>query len=530
MTDQSSSWPVNPSLKTGVRGVTLLFLFFLVSVTPVPGQKNSTPKKLPSAEKIVDNYLKAIGGKKNVAAIKDATYEWVVQLESRSVGTAIAKRKPPASERWETSSEKGVIVSASSSTSAWELGLDNQLHTRTGIEGATAKLHSLLDASHLVDIKKLNVLARVVSLGDLGSEPAYIVEFSTKGGAKLQYYFSLKTGLITRVTDDTRKTTTWFEDYRKVKNILEPHRLRISSETAELTFELQNATFNAGVDDRQFDPPRTMDAVEVEALWREVGKNQDEIEKRVGEYSFVQKETDREINNKGELKKETVKVYEVYPIAHREPVQKLISENGVALSPERAAKEDKRVQEEFLKAERNQQKDEAEAAKRRAEQEKKNKAEGREADADPEISQFLKICEFVSPRRERFDGREVIVFDFRPRPGFKPGNRGESLVAKLVGAVWIDPADKQVIRLEARLAEAFKMAGGLLVSLKPGAAMVMEQTRMESGVWLPRFAQMNLSVKVLLFGGGDYNKTVEWSNYKHFSGDVKDYKIEAPKP
>ena len=208
MTDQSSSWPVNPSLKTGVRGVTLLFLFFLVSVTPVPGQKNSTPKKLPSAEKIVDNYLKAIGGKKNVAAIKDATYEWVVQLESRSVGTAIAKRKPPASERWETSSEKGVIVSASSSTSAWELGLDNQLHTRTGIEGATAKLHSLLDASHLVDIKKLNVLARVVSLGDLGSEPAYIVEFSTKGGAKLQYYFSLKTGLITRVTDDTRKTTT----------------------------------------------------------------------------------------------------------------------------------------------------------------------------------------------------------------------------------------------------------------------------------------------------------------------------------
>jgi len=94
--------------------------------------------------------------------------------------------------------------------------------------------------------------------------------------------------------------------------------------------------------------------------------------------------------------------------------------------------------------------------------------------------------------------------------------------------VWIDPIDKQVIRLEARLAEAFKMAGGLLVSLKPGAAMVMEQTRMESGVWLPKFAQINLSVKVLLFGGGDYNKTIEWSDYKHFSGDVKDYKLDVP--
>jgi hypothetical protein len=85
------------------------------------------------------------------------------------------------------------------------------------------------------------------------------------------------------------------------------------------------------------------------------------------------------------------------------------------------------------------------------------------------------------------------------------------------------------MRLEARLAEGFKIGGGLLVSLKPGAAMVMEQIRMNEGVWLPRLAQLNLSVKILLFGGGDLNKTLEWSDYRHFSGDVKDYKLESPK-
>jgi hypothetical protein len=95
--------------------------------------------------------------------------------------------------------------------------------------------------------------------------------------------------------------------------------------------------------------------------------------------------------------------------------------------------------------------------------------------------------------------------------------------------VWIDPIDKQVMRLEARLAEGFKMAGGLLLSLRPGAGFVMEQTRMAEGVWLPRLAQVNLSVKVLLFGGGDLNKTIEWSDYKHFKGDVGDYKLDAPK-
>jgi hypothetical protein len=296
--------------------------------------------------------------------------------------------------------------------------------------------------------------------------------------------------------------------------------------SGELTLLLQSVTYSTGINDSVFDPPGAKEGLDVVALLREVEKNQDELENRVAEYAFKQTETDREINSKGELKKETVKVYEVFPLPNREPVQKLISENGVQLSPERAAKEDRRVREEFEKAEREKEKDEKKVAQRRAEREKK-KAEG---DDPTDISAFLKACEFVSPRRETLGGREAIVFDFRPREGFKPKTREESLITKLIGVVWIDPVDKQVIRLEARLAEGFKMAGGLLVSLKPGAALVVEQTRMAQGVWLPRFAQVNLSVKVLLFGGGDYNKTIEWSDYRHFAGDVKDYKIDSPKP
>ena len=136
--------------------------------------------------------------------------------------------------------------------------------------------------------------------------------------------------------------------------------------------------------------------VDVAELIREVARNQDELEYRVAEYAFKQTETDREINGKGELKKETIKVYEVFPLPNREPVQKLISENGVPLSAERAAKEDRRVQEEFLEAEREKEKDEKKMQQRRAEREKKRK-EGKEG---TEISPFLRACEFVSPRRE----------------------------------------------------------------------------------------------------------------------------------
>jgi outer membrane lipoprotein-sorting protein len=525
----TSHRPVFPDLKLRLGSILLVVLS--VFCASAQAQKSTAlPKKLPSAEKVVDNYLKAVGGKKIVGAIRDATYEWLIHFNNQPFGTARLQLKAPSSERWEMTFGNGQVISSSNASSAWEIGLNNQMRTLTGADGAVTKLQAALDASRLLNLKKSNIMARVVSLGDLASEPAYVVEFSTRGGARLHYYFSVKTGLITKTTSEVRNTRVVFEDYRTEQRLLEPHRIKTTLPgSGELTFVLQSVKYDAGIADGVFSPPAASESLDVAALLREVGKNQDEVEKRVAEFAFRQTETDREISSKGELKKQTVKVYEVYPLPNREPVQKLISENGVPLSPERAAKEDKRVQEEFLKAERNREKDEKEVAERRAEQRKKNRKQGREEDDDPEISQFLRVCEFVSPRRERFADRDVIVFDFRPRAGFKPSNRGESLISKLVGAVWIDPVDKQVIRLEARLAEGFKIAGGLLASLKPGAAMIMEQTRMAQGVWLPKFAQLNLSLKVLLFGGGDYNKTIEWSDYQHFSGDVKDYKLDAPK-
>jgi len=497
-------------------------------------KKTAVPRKLPSAEKVVDNYLKASGGKKRIAAIRDAASDWIIQLKDQTMGTARTQIKAPGSIRTEMTFGNGQLISAANTSSAWVYGLDGQLRTLTGAEANAAKLQSVLDANRLVDYKKLNILARTVPASDMSSDPAHVVEFSTRNGARLRYWFSTNSKLLVKIEDEARRTTTSFSDYRVAvpsSNVLEPHHVSLTTDgSGELTFLLQRVNYNTAIPDTAFEPPVVVQSLDVTALLREVGRNQELVEKRVSEYAFMQKETDREISGKGEVKKETTKVYEVFPVANRAPIMRLISENGVVLSAERAAKESKRVEEEFLKAERDRDKDEQRVERRRAERQRRKATKGEaEGDDDPDVSQFLKICEFVSPRRERFRDRNAVVFDFRPRPGFRPGNREESLISKLVGVVWIDPIDKQVMRLEARLAESFKMAGGLLLSLRPGAGFVIEQTRMEEGVWLPRLAQVNLSVKVLLFGGGDINKSIEWSDYKHFKGDVGDYKLEAPK-
>ncbi len=521
-------------VSAGKLTVVVLLVLILGSWQADLAQSKATrTKKLPSPEKIVDDYLKAIGGKKRIAQIRDATHDWTITLKGQELGLARTQYKAPGSFRADLTFGNGKIISGTNSSSAWVHGLDGQLHTLTGLEAATARLQALLDANHLAGFKKRNVFARTGVAWEDTTEPALVVEFSTRGGARLRYLFDPIEKLLIQIEDEIRKTTVRFRDYRAVRdsgNILEPHQVVLNfGGQGELTLQLQEVAYNRQLPDSVFDPPSATETLDVASLLREVGRNQEEVEKRVSEYAFVQTETDRELGGKGEVKKQTVKVYEVFPVANSEPIMKLVSENGVPLSAERAAKESKRVEEEFMKAERDRERNQEKADRRLAEQKRKNLAAGKSEDDDPELSQFLKVCEFVSPRRERFRDRDAVVFDFRPRPGFKPSNRQESLISKLVGVVWIDPVDKQVMRLEARLSESFKMAGGLLFSVRPGAALAMEQTRMTEGVWLPRLAQVNVSVKVLLFGGGDLNKTIEWSDYKHFKGDVGDYKLESPK-
>ena len=511
----------------------ILVCAVLFGASRVTHAQTKSATKLPSAEKIVANYLKAVGGKKKLSTIRDASSEWTIQLNEQLIGKAKFQIKAPASRRTELKFGNGEIISGASPASAWVLGLDNRLVTLTGAEAAAAKLQALLDASHLIDFKKLNVMARVISLGDLESEPAYIIEFSNRAGARLRYWFSVTSNLLVKIEDEARKTTLRFADYQAAATQLglrEPQRLTLKTGDGELSFKLQRSSYNTNLPSTAFDPPQRDETLDVVGLLRAVAQNQDAVEKRVSEYAFLQKETDRELNDKGEIKKETTRVYEIFPLPNREPIRKLISENGVALSEERAAKEAKRVTEEFEKAERERAKTDERAARRRAEREKRASKGDSEEDEDPEISQFLKVCEFVSPRRELFGGREAIVFDFRPRAGFKPTNRTETLISKLVGVAWIDPIDKQVMRLEARLSESFKMGGGLVLSLRPGAGLVMEQTRMAEGVWLPRLAQLNLSARLFLFRGINVNKTIEWSDYRHFQGEVNDYQLDAPKP
>jgi hypothetical protein len=491
--------------------------------------------KLPAPDKIVSAYVKAVGGKKRLAALRDATYEWSVLGKEAQAGTARTQIKWPSSARTDLLLPGGEVDAAANSRSAWVRESDGHLRTLVGGEAFTARLRALLDASRFADYKKQNVLARTVKQEELDGEAAYVVEFSTRAGARLRYWFGVASKLPMQMSDEAGSSRVRFGEWRESAGsplLLEPHRLEVEQAgTNPLVLILREARYNTGLSEAIFEPPGDA-SLDIPALLRDLERNQDDVDRRINEYTFTRKVTERELNDRGEVKKEKVNVYEVYPYVGFGWIQKHISENGSPLTPERAAKEEKRVAEQMAKAERDAPKLEAEYAKARAKRDAKKKEKGADAEDGDNVSvlTFLRACEFVSPRREQFQNRDTIVFDFRARPGFRPKSRGESLISKLAGVIWIDPVERQVMRLEARLVEGFKMGGGLVASIKPGAAMSFEQTRLPDGVWLPRFSQVNASARMFLFAGITINETNEFSDYKRFSAKVGEDKLDAPKP
>ncbi|MBA3442453.1 MAG: hypothetical protein H0T92_21570 [Pyrinomonadaceae bacterium] len=511
----------------------------LASTPALSAQKNeraAVQTRLPSPETIVNAYLKAVGGKKRVATIRDATYEWTAFRKNQTepqVSVRI-RTKAPASTRIDRTTKDGETSVGANPRTAWERSSQNILRTLTDAEAKATKLEATLTASRLANLKKQNILARTVALeekrgeasGETTSEPAYVVEFTTREGARLRYWFGASSKLLLKTTDDTRRITVRFGEYKTVNGLLEPHRIEVGEPEA-LTLQLQNVRYNTNISDAVFNPP-SAESLDITALLHELRGNQKTLDERARQYTCIQKQTEREINDRGEIKKEKVKISEVYPLPGRRPVFKLISEDGVPLSSERAEREAKRAGEELAEAERDIEK------KQKREREQGAKENGgsifeEDEDARSIVEALLRASDFVAPRRERFRDRDAVVFDFLPRADFRPRNRLDSVVAKLNGIAWIDVADKQLMRFEARLTKGYKIGGGLLVSVRPGATLVIDQTRLPDGLWMPHRAQFNASVKFLLVAGVTANVALEWSDYRRFNTETGDVKLEQPK-
>ena len=494
-------------------------LLFCALVSPAYGQ---------SAEKIIDQHVKAVGGKKALKAITSVRIVGEVRGGDATAGGAqgpafVWQMKAPSYTYLET----GDFTEAFNGRSAWREDADG-LRTLTGREQLRMRAAAAFRNDRFLNYKKDKARVRLLTREALGGSAANVVLLTTRTGLQRKLWFDAATHLLVQEESEREDGPEQiaYGDYRAVGGVQEPHRILYRRAGRTLDIRVRTVTHNAALDSAVFDFPRRDAAPlpDVGELLIEVQKNQKLVDGLQDKYTYNLTETNIEVDGKGNVRQKSERNYEVFYVDGNS-YWKLVGKDGKPLSPSDARKEQEKV-EKYLREHEAQKKKEA---KEHARDKAKKKAE--DEDDDVNIAAFLRISQLVNPRRERFRGQQVIVFDFEPRPGYKPRNRGESLVHKLAGTIWIDETARQVARLEARITDSFRVGGGLVASVGRGSAIVLEQELLHNEVWLPSYAEMNLSARVLLVAGVKVNRIVRFSNYQRFSVESKsEIKPPAPPP
>ena len=475
-----------------------------------------------SAEEVIKRHVKAAGGEKRLKGIVTSRYEGTVSINGSAPRPFTWLMQRPDRLYIESQSETGPVIEAYNGRSGWRDDPAGGVRTLTGREQARSRAMALFLNDRFQNYKKEKIKVGPAGEDTVSGRAVYVVQMTNPAGVQRKLYFDRQNYALLKEWHerDDGAEEIYFRDFRPLNGVLEPRRIEWRREGAVFEVALNEIAHNSLVNVSTFDFPRRAQAAlpDIAALLREVEKNQETVEKLRENYTYNLTETSLEVDNKGKLKQKEEKTYEIVHLGSGWTLRKLIAENGRKLAPDDERKEQKKAIEYIEKFEKWK-KEEPQRKSKEEKEKAKRAAQGKpeEDDDDLEVSDFLRITQLSNPRRERFRGQDVLVFEFSPRAGYKPRNRAESLVSKLAGVVWIAENEKQVARLEARMLENMRMGGGLLASFHRGSAAVFEQEMVKGEVWLPRYAELNFSARVMLLAGVKVNRVLRFDHYQRFN-------------
>lgn len=261
-------------------------------------------------------------------------------------------------------------------------------------------------------------------------------------------------------------------------------------------------------------------------LFRIVADKDMENDKRLRDYTYTERDIQNDLDGKGQTKKTETKTYDVLEI-YGEQVQRLIAKDDKPLSAKEAAKEDEKIQ-KIIDKRKN---ESEEQRKKREQKEEKDREEGRKW-----VKEIADAYNFKLIGTELVGGREAWVIQGEPRPGFQPHLKYANMLPKFHGHVWIDKADLQMSKLDVEALDTISF-GLVLARLHKGTRFMLEQTRVNDEVWLPRHVTFKFDARVALFKGykmdgeqtfSDYKKYGASSKIVGFSGNLSDPPVVPP--
>jgi len=233
-------------------------------------------------------------------------------------------------------------------------------------------------------------------------------------------------------------------------------------------------------------------------------------DKQQRDYTYIERQEEHKLDARGNVAKTEIRTSEVLEI-YGEQVEKLISKDDKPLSPREVEKEDEKIQKIIDKR-----KNESEGDRRkRLEKEEKAREEDRKF-----VLEVADAFNFRLVGSELVEGRDTWVLDAETRPGFEPKRREAKILSKFRGRVWIDKAEAQWVKLDITAIDTITF-GVFLARIHKGTRVVVDMTKVNEEVWLPKYVEFRLDARVALLK--NYREDIEqtFRDYKKFRTDSK---------
>lgn len=226
----------------------------------------------------------------------------------------------------------------------------------------------------------------------------------------------------------------------------------------------------------------------------------------VRDYTYVEREEDREYDGNGKLKKTESSTNEVLILAGR-PYEKEIAKNDKALSEHEARKEREKMDKELVKREHMSASDRAKVEKEREEE----RAYLREI---PDAFNFRLAGE------ETVSGQRAWVIEAEPKPGYHVKDSKAKVLAKVRGRFWISQRDNRWVKIQAEAIEPLSFGLGLF-RVAAGGAFTFEQKRVNDEVWLPTHILIRGEARLAYLKKVRAEIEITYRDYKKFQADSR---------
>ncbi len=505
--------------------VKFAFIFLFIAALSLTVLAQSPSKILKQAEK-------ALGGTKALQSVRSVSKTGrITRLSDGIGGKYICQTSQPNLFNVSFDLDGFEIETGYNGRSAWARNSRDGLQTLTG--NATINLQAKAAFRNNLWLNYKSEKSKLTSGGQsvIDGKNANVGIITNTKGIAIKLYFDAATGLLIRdeMRNGDQVETSDYSDYRDVHGIKQPFAMRVTLGDESYEIRLDDVKINPAIARSEFDFPVLSNEPlpDIPALLKDLRANEDKIDSLLDTYSFNQKTIMRELGKDGVLREKESETNQLsFYKGYR--IKRLVEKNGKPLTEKELADADKDAAKQVEDIEKRVAKNESRAGKL--------DSKGSPSQDSRRIStaEVLRASKLINPRRERFRGRDCVVFDFEPNPEFDTKNATSVLkfFGKTAGVMWIDEKDKQVARLEAVLFESISFGGGVLAKFKKGATFTLDKERVNDEIWLPSQADINFSLRVLLVKGIDINQIEKFYDYQKFDTEVKDAKVndEVKKP